>query len=122
MSKTIELAKILETSFSLSRNGKLMIAAELRRLHAENEALKSMQADYMDAAGILHGAMVGDISMLKPLANKAAKVIAENEALRKDAVRYAWIRNNIDEYNELFDKYAGELLDSELDAAMEASK
>ena len=87
----IEIADSLVSerySDSINFDTALNADIELRRLHAENETLKSMQSDYLNAAEILHGAPQVDVSMLKPLTNKAAKVMDENEALRKDAGRW----------------------------------
>lgn len=42
----------------------------------------------------------------------------ENEALRKDAERYRWLRENSAEANRVYFDFAGNMLDAAIDAAI----
>lgn len=76
-----EMADMLENGSVLNYGAIAQIAQELRRLADENKELKaqleSMKADYETASIVLHSGEYEDVSMLKPLANKAVKVMKE---------------------------------------------
>jgi len=87
-------------------------ANELRRLHAENEALRTE--------------LVLDKESLKAEEADNKLLMDENEALRKDAERYRWLRNNKSKTYSVVDdvitEYTGVFLDSSVDAEMEQTK
>ena len=67
-----------------------------------------------------------DLARVTPkLADELRRLHAENEALRKDAVRYAWIRDKhqyTDREWEIVQEVDREGWDEAIDAAMEESK
>jgi uncharacterized coiled-coil DUF342 family protein len=89
MSKATELAEDLERKKHANYiNGKLVdsVVSELRRLHAENEALKN-KYDVLADAGLKVNRAFNELQ------TDAAELRIENEALRKDAGRYRELRS-----------------------------
>ena len=106
----IELAENIEKIYpDLSYKTQMKIAAELRRLHAENESLKAGMKKQANAVTLMRS-VVGETakhnaeqnvivelsqlrSQLESECEANSQLTAENEAMRKDAARYQWLRH-----------------------------
>jgi len=140
----IELAdymqRVAEVDFDFSQDTAQEISKELRRLHAENEALQKENGEYLDALGRCRdecGFGVDDIheslAMGGPLAVPDF-VIEQVKALRKDAGRYVGLKELTysadsdvrvqvwNDYESEWEQSAKNKFDSFVDKAMEKAK
>jgi hypothetical protein len=83
------------------------------------------QIEFVNQFAADHDRVISVIASLRRLQSIEARAAlnqpAIQEGMAEDAKRYQWIRAASDESQEIFDKYAGEMLDAEIDKAMFAA-